>query len=132
MSTENITVKKMPASAKYVLEIPKNSLEKQEPPVHPAANLHSINGQTSSVMVVPHNNRLTTAWDCCILQYCRIAHFLKIEPDSPLSVIQLRRPPSLKKQSASYAPSLHVAQGSSQLRLHIQHIPLLFRRLNEC
>ena len=89
----------MPTSAKYVLETPKISAEKQGPAVHSAANLHSINGQTSRVMVVPHNSKLTTAWDCCILQYCLMAHFLKNEPGSRLSVMVQTLAPSLKKQS---------------------------------
>jgi hypothetical protein len=89
----------MAPSAKYVLEIPNISSVKHGPPVHPAVNLHSINGQTSSVMVVPHNNKLTTAWDCCILQYCLMTHFLKNESDSRLSVMVQRLAPSLKKQS---------------------------------
>lgn len=94
-----MTAKKMPTSAKYVLDIPKSSLEKHGSEVHSAENLHSINGQTSNVMVVPHNNRLTIAWDCCILQYCLMAHFLKNEFASGLSVMVLRLAPSLKKQS---------------------------------
>ena len=89
----------MPTSAKYVLDIPKSSLEKHGSEIHSAENLHSINGQTSNVMVVPHNNRLTIAWDCCILQYCLMAHFLKNEFASGLSVMVLRLAPSLKKQS---------------------------------
>ena len=89
----------MPTSAKYVLDIPKISLEKHGSETHSAENLHSINGQTSSVMVVPHNNRLTIAWDCCILQYCLMAHFLKNEFASGLSVMVQRLAPSLKKQS---------------------------------
>jgi hypothetical protein len=106
----------MPVSAKYVLETPKISSEKQGPAVHSAVNLHSINGQTSSVMVVPHNNRLTIAWDCCILQYCLMAHFLKNDFASGLFVMVQWLPPSLKKQSpkslqmVSREPFQHVQQ----------------------
>ena len=56
-----MTVKKMTVSAKYVLDIPKNSFGKQGPALHSAVNLQLISGQTRRVMVVPHNKRLTTA-----------------------------------------------------------------------
>ena len=116
--TESITVRKIPASAKYVLEIPRVSFEKQGSFVQPAANLHSIKGQTSSVMVVPHNSRLTMAWDCCILQYCLMAHFLKNVFASGLSVMVQRLAPSLNNQS----PQCLGSQESKRFRVMVSRL----------
>jgi len=86
-----------------VLEIPRKEPEKQGPVEQFEANLHSMSGHTSNVMVVPQSKRLTTAWDCCILQYCLITHFFKKVVGGRSSVMAQRLASSLKKQSPKTA-----------------------------
>ena len=60
--------------------MPAKSFEKQNPDSHFDVNLQEIIGHTKSVIVVPQSNRLTTACDCCIRQYCLITHIRKNDP----------------------------------------------------
>ena len=70
--------------------------EKQMLEVQLVVNLHEIYGHTKSVIVMPQSKSPTTAWDCCIRQYWRIAHFRKNEPfsfDSDIGTESMGAPP---------------------------------------
>ena len=79
VNTANMTEKKMTARPIYVLGMPIMLSEKHRPESQLEVNLHDIYGQTNSVIVVPQSSNPTTAWDCCIRQYWRIAHLRKNE-----------------------------------------------------
>ena len=84
--THIITVKKIESKPRYVAGMPKIVSLKQKESAHEDSKRQRTYGQTSSVMVVPHKSNPTTAWDCCIRQYCRITHFRNKEGEPSFAI----------------------------------------------